>query len=236
VSFLLDGRVRHDQPDSGHRTGIEPVLLAASIPARPGEHVLEGGTGTGAALLCLAHRVPGIVGLGLEIDPAIASLARTNAAANAMDTLDFLVTDLTTWRSEARFDHAMSNPPWHAPATTASPDAGKDRAKRAAPGLFAAWAAALTRPLRHRGTLTLVIAAAHADAALAAIGAAGCGSLALLPLWPRTGYPARLVLLRGVKGGRGPFRLLSGLVLHEQDGGFTAEAQCILRGGAALPL
>ena len=58
----------------------------------------------------------------------------------------------------------------------------------------------------------------------------------MLPLWPRRGNAARLVLLRGVKGGRGPFRLLPGLVLHEQDGGFTAEAQVILRDGAALPL
>ena len=190
MSFLLDGRVRHDQPAAGHRTGIEPVLLAASIPARAGARVLEGGAGSGAALLCLAHRVPGIIGLGLEIDPAIAAIASANATANRLETVAFLATDLATWRTEARFD----------------------------------------------GTLTIIIAAAHADAALAAIAAAGCGSLAMLPLWPRRGNAARLVLLRGVKGGRGPFRLLPGLVLHEQDGGFTAEAQVILRDGAALPL
>ena len=78
MSFLLDGRVRHDQPAAGHRTGIEPVLLAASIPARAGARVLEGGAGSGAALLCLAHRVPGIIGLGLEIDPALAAIASAN--------------------------------------------------------------------------------------------------------------------------------------------------------------
>ena len=236
MSFLLDGRVRHDQPAAGHRTGIEPVLLAASIPARAGARVLEGGAGSGAALLCLAHRVPGIIGLGLEIDPAIAAIASANATANRLETVAFLATDLATWRTEARFDHAMANPPWHLPAATASPDTGKDRAKRALSGLFHAWTSALVRPLRHHGTLTIIIAAAHADAALAAIAAAGCGSLAMLPLWPRRGNAARLVLLRGVKGGRGPFRLLPGLVLHEQDGGFTAEAQVILRDGAALPL
>ena len=236
MSFLLDGRVRHDQPVAGHRTGIEPVLLAASIPARTGERILEGGTGSGAALLCVAHRVPGITGLGLEIDPAMAALAGANGAANGFGALEFLATDLTAWRTGARFDHAMANPPWHAAGASASPDAGKDRARRAAPGLFAAWAAALARPLRHRGTLTFVIAAAHADAALAAIADAGCGSLAMLPLWPRAGVAARLVLLRGIKGGRGPFRLLPGLVLHAPDGGFTDEAQTILRDGAALAL
>jgi tRNA1Val (adenine37-N6)-methyltransferase len=46
---LLGGRIRYRQPDTGFRSGLEPVLLAASVPARPGEHVLEAGTGAGAA-------------------------------------------------------------------------------------------------------------------------------------------------------------------------------------------
>ena len=58
---LLDGRVRYAQPASGsdgYRTGIEPVLLAASIPAQAGQRVLEAGVGAGAGLICLAARVP----------------------------------------------------------------------------------------------------------------------------------------------------------------------------------
>ena len=47
---LLGGRVRYAQPRSGFRSGIEPVLLAAAVPARPGERVLEAGSGAGAAL------------------------------------------------------------------------------------------------------------------------------------------------------------------------------------------
>lgn len=232
--FLLGGRVRHDQPERGHRTGIEPVLLAASIPAGPGSLVLEGGSGAGAGLLCLAHRVPGVRGVGVEIEPGLVGQASANAAANGFAGLGFELGDLTGWRGEGAFDHAMANPPWHAPGASASPDAAKDRAKRAPDGLFAAWARALVRPLRHRGTLTFVIAAAHADAALAGFAAAGCGSLAVLPLWPRAGVAARLVLLRGVKGGRGAFRLLPGLVLHEADGRFTLAAEACLREGAAL--
>ena len=65
---LLGGRVPYCQPAQGHRSGIEPVLLAASIPARAGARVLEGGSGAGAGLLCLAARVPDISGLGLEVD------------------------------------------------------------------------------------------------------------------------------------------------------------------------
>ncbi len=233
---LLGGRLRHAQPRHGHRTGLEPVLLAASIPARPGQRVLEGGTGSAAALLCLAARIPGIAGLGLERDPAMAALARANIAANALPGLAVQEADLTAWAPDAPYDHAMANPPWHAAAATPSPDAGKDAARRATPELIAAWARSLARALRPRGTLTLILGADHLATGLAALAAAGCGSPVLHPFWPKPGRPARLVLLRAVRGGRGPARLLPGLTLHQPDGGFTAEAQAILRDGAALLL
>lgn len=232
--FLLGGRVRHDQPESGHRTGIEPVLLAASIPAQAGERVLEGGTGSGAALLCLAARVPGVSGVGVERDAGLAAVAAGNVAANGFAALSILAADLAEARPEGPFDHAFANPPWHEPAATVSPDPGRAGARRAPEGLFALWTHRLAAPLQHRGTLTLVVAAARLPACLAALSAAGCGSLAVLPLWPRERVAAKLVLVRGIKGGRAPFRLLPGLALHRADGAFTAEAEAILRDGAAL--
>jgi tRNA1(Val) A37 N6-methylase TrmN6 len=233
---LLGGRLRHAQPRHGHRTGLEPVLLAASIPARPGQRVLEGGTGSGAALLCLAARTPGLEGLGLERDPAIAAIARANIAANAQPGLTIACADLTAWTSEAPFDHAFANPPWHAPAATPSPDPGKDAARRAVPHLIETWARALARALRPRGTLTLILGADHLATGLAALTSAGCGSPVLLPFWPKPGRPARLLLLRAIRGGRGPARLLPGLTLHQPDGRFTPQAEAILRDGAKLPL
>ncbi len=235
AATLLGGRVRHDQLATGHRTGIEPVLLAASIPARPGERVLEGGTGSGAALLCLAGRVGGIAGIGIERDPALAALARTNIAANGFTALTVQEGDLAAARADGTFDHAFANPPWHAPAGTASPDPRQETARRGGVGLLALWAARLAAPLRHRGTLTFALAAAALPEGLAALTASGCGSPSVLPLWPRAGRPARLLLLRGIKGGRGPCVLLPGLVLHRQGGGYTAEAEAILRAGAPLP-
>lgn len=232
--WLLGGRVRHDQAEAGHRSGLEPVLLAAAVPARPGERVLEGGSGAGTALLCLAARVAGIEGVGIERQAGQVALARANAAANRFDRLRFLEGDLARVRPEGVFDHAMANPPWHAPGT-ASPDAGREAAKRAARGLFAEWAARLAAPLRHRGTLSLVVSAAVVPQCLAAFAAAGCGSPLLLPFWPRAGRPARLVLLQAVKGGRGGCTLLPGLVLHAANGGYTPEAEAVLRDGVALP-
>jgi tRNA1Val (adenine37-N6)-methyltransferase len=236
---LLGGRVRYVQPLQGFRSGIEPVLLAAAIPARPGQRVLEAGSGAGAALLCLAARLPGIAGVGVERDPTLVALAEHNRDANGFASLGFITADVThsadlgRLDQLGRFDHACANPPYH-PAGTASPFAGREVAKRAHAGLFAQWIAALAGRVRPGGTLTLVLASGAVPDCLAAMRAADCGSPALLPLWPKLGRPAKLLLLHGVKHGRGAFRLLPGLVLHEAGGGFTAMADAILRGAAPL--
>ena len=211
-------------------------MLAAAIPARSGEHVLEGGSGAGAALLCLAARVPGLHGTGVERDPALAALAGRNAQANRFGGLGFVAADVVAIRDLGRFDHAMANPPYHPPSGTASPDSAREQAKRGGEGLLAAWAAALAAPLRHRGTLSFILPAATLPECLAAMAAAGCAVRAVLPLWPKAGLAAKLVLVQGVKGGRTTLRLLPGLVLHRAEGGYTTEADAILRDGAALPM
>jgi tRNA1(Val) A37 N6-methylase TrmN6 len=57
---LLGGRVRLLQPLKGYRAATDPVLLAAAVAARPGQRVLDLGCGAGAAVFCLAARVPGL--------------------------------------------------------------------------------------------------------------------------------------------------------------------------------
>ena len=235
---LLHGKVRYAQPREGFRSGIEPVLLAAAVPARAGDHVLEAGSGAGAALLCLAARVPGVQGLGVERDPLLVMLANDNARDNGFSEVGFVAGDIASRRLLALqaggFDHAFANPPYHAPEGTVSPLPAREQAKRGSTGLLARWARAMAAPLRHRGTLTFIVPAGSLPECLDAMAKAGCAASAVLPLWPRHAQPAKLVLVRGVKGGRSPLRLLSGLVLHEADGRFTAAAEAILRDGAAL--
>ena len=232
---LLGGRVRYAQLSTGHRTGIEPVLLAAGIPARPGQQVLEGGSGAGAGLLCLAARVPGMCGVGVELNSDLAALARRNAADNGTAELRFETGDIATFHSEDGFDHAFANPPWHK-AGTSSPDSEREVAKRADQGLFTRWASGLAAPLRPRGSLTFIVSAGCVPECLAAFTLANCGSQSIFPLWPKPGRAAKLVLLRGIKGGRGPSRVLAGLTLHRDVGGYTGDAEAVLREGAAIEI
>lgn len=236
TGHLLGGRLIYHQPATGFRSGIEPVILAASVPARQGDHVLEAGTGAAAALLCLGARVPGVHATGVEIDTKMAELAAANVDANSLAGINIIAGPIETATFAHPFDHAIANPPYHAPDGTASPVPLRDTSRRGSAALMAAWIGRLAEVLRDRGTLTLIVPPAMVPSCLAAMTDTRCPPVVLFPLWPKAGRTARLVLLRGLRNARTPMRLDAGLVLHNPDGSFTDAAQAILRGGSALML
>ncbi len=233
---LLGGRIRYRQRVQGYRTGIEPILLAACVPAQPGERVVEAGTGAGPGLLALHARVPGFSGLGVERDPNLAEIAAANFALNGASALIAHCQPIEHWRPEGPYDHAFANPPWHRDDSTESPDPRRKSAKQAKPDLLAIWIAALAAPLRRRGTLSLVLPAASFAQAAAALATCHCAELRLVPLWPHQNEAAKLIILQAIKEGRGASRILPGLVLHEPTGAYTPEATAILRDGGRLRL
>lgn len=237
---FLGGRLRILQPRAGYRAATDPVLLAAAVPAVPGDSVLDLGCGAGTASLCLAARVPGLALDGLERQPAYADLARQNALRNDL-TLTVTEGDLERVPAALRrpFRHVIANPPYFPPGGgTSATDPGREIALRETTPL-SVWIDAATRRLAPGGWLTLILDAARLPDLFAAIDAR-LGALALLPLAPREGRPASRVILRARKGGRAAFRLLPALALHQgaaHDGdrdSFAPEIQSILRAGADL--
>jgi len=211
------------------------VILAASVPALPGERVLELGTGAGAALLCLGARVAGLSLIGIERDPEIAEIARTNLAVNGLADALVIGADIEGHLPAiAPVHHVLANPPYHDAAGTPSPVIGRRAAKQAAPGLLQRWTGAAARLLCDRGTLSLILPAGRLSEACLALATSGYGSLAVYPLWPKAGRIAKLAVLRCSKGGRAPARILPGMVLHEADGHYSKFAEAVLRGGAGL--
>ena len=92
---LLDGRVSLRQPAAGYRAAIDPVLLAAAVPAQPGDRVLDVGAGVGAAALCLAQRVENIRVTGIEVQRELVRLAGENVMLNGLeDHVRILVGDI----------------------------------------------------------------------------------------------------------------------------------------------
>lgn len=235
---FLGGKVQLLQPRRGYRAGVDPVLLAASVQAEPGQRVLELGCGAGAAILCLAARVPGLVLTGVERQSQMADLARRNGAG-ALDVVCADLTDLPLSVRDRQFDHVLANPPYYDRAASVSSD---DPTREAAHGEhtpLAQWVRVAGKRLAPKGQATFVHRAERLPDLLQALPA-DLGSVEVLPLTSRVGRAAERVILRARKNGRAAFRLHAPLVLHEgavheKDGNsYVPLVQDILRHGAPL--
>lgn len=229
---FLGGRVVVRQPADGFRAGLDAVMLAAAVPARMGDEVLELGAGVGTASLCLAARVAGCLVFGAEIDPAFVELANANARANGaqawFDRAD--VFDLPK-SLKREFAHVLCNPPFHDASGEASPDPAKDRALRG--GRLGDWLVACVKRTKVGGTFSTIIRADRLSEALSHLPLRG---VSILPLWPRERVPAKRVIVQVLKGSGAAPALLPGMVLHDATGAYTPEADAVLRDGASLAL
>lgn len=235
---LLGGRVLLEQPRArGLRAGLDAVLLAAAVPARAGERVVEAGCGSGAGFLCLATRIPGLRVVAVEREASLAALADANARGNGV-AAEVVRGDVAERGLGSRLGpvrHGFANPPYW-PGGTAPPETLRARATHEQGAALEDWAAFLAAAIEVGGTATLILPAARFDAGVSALRGSGFGALTLLPLAPRAGMPAKRVLVQGRRGGRGPARVLPPFTLHGADGAFTAEAEAVLRDAAALPM
>ncbi len=242
---FLGGRIEIIQPKRGHRAGSDAVFLAASVPARSGERVLDVGTGVGVAGLCLLARVPRLDVTGVEIDAKLCALAAENAALNGMSAhFRVLNADIAGSAKSQRdaglvregYHHVIANPPFHAAGRVRpAPDESRARAhvmEQSALNVWLRFAATYAAP---KGWITL-IHRAEALADLLPLLEGRFGAVTVLPLFPRPGEAATRIIVQGRKGSRAGIRLLPGLVLHAPDGSYTDEAESVLRGGAALRL
>ena len=235
---FLGGRINLLQPGAGFRSGLDAVMLAASVQARPNQHVCDVGSGAGVALMCLAARVPNLHLAAVEIDPALAALASQNHERNRLSgAIDVYEADvLQRPRSIPRqaFHHVMSNPPFHDTGRgTIAPEKSKARAKALDTNGLLQWLRFCRALVRPKGMVSVVLPPAQLATALEALCADGRGA-AIIPLWPKEGEAAKRLILRVTVGANKPLQLEQGIVLHGHDGKPGAAAEQILRGGGAL--
>jgi tRNA1(Val) A37 N6-methylase TrmN6 len=242
---FLGGRVMAWQPAAGPRSAIDALFLAAACPAEGGKaaNVLEAGAGCGVVSLAIAMRAADAKVTGIEVNPALVALAEHNVKLNGLlgrvrvihgDVTDppglFAPRGLTA----NSYSHVLANPPFYVMGKGhRKKNAAAQRAHMFAPGELAAWIKFLTNCAAAKGSLTLIHRADALPEILRHLERR-FGALMVYPLFPRRGAAAIRVLIHGMKGSRAPMRLLRGMILHEENGRYTAAAEAVLRFGERI--
>lgn len=239
--WILGHRVQLEQPRKGFRVAIDTVLLAAAARVEEGESALELGCGVGGAMLALAARVPRARILGIEIQPELVELCRRNIERNSMtDRAQVVEGDIGRMRGAIPsldkqdpsfpFDHILMNPPYHeANKHDLSQNQSKSRANAEQEGELAQWFAFAAAALKTGGGLTMIHRADRLESLLAQAAAAKLGGGEIVRVLPRENAPALRVILRLEKGTSSRPREGQALVMHEEGGGYTREAEEVLR-------
>jgi len=234
---VLNHKVRLLQAESGFRTSLDSVFVAAACRAKEGDRILDLGAGVGGASFCLLWRVAKSRVTGLEIQQSHAGLATKNIPLNDMQgRAEFITADIRTWRTEDRFDHVICNPPY-LDAGTYTRSSSDERAKALGHEdenvSVQDWIDAGFHNLKSGGSFTIIHRADYTDKIVQGLGRK-FGAIEIIPLYPKTGKEAVRVIVRALKDRKTPSKIGAGIVLHEDNGTYTAAADAILRDGAAI--
>lgn len=227
---LFDGRLICSQHRYGYRFSVDAVLVAHFCRPQEKDRVLDIGCGCGVISLILCHRYPDVHVTGLELQPALAKLARTNSLANHFqDRFTVVEGDLRKAREFMQpesFDLVVSNPPYRR--------SGSGRINREDECAIARHELTADLPsivstasfcVKNRGTMVCIYPAERLATLVAAMLEQRLVPKRMQPVYS---YPeddrARLVMVEAVKNGGEGLHLLPPFYIYQYaDGPYTPE-------------
>ena len=229
------GRLVVCQHRNGYRFSIDAALLAAFVEMRPGARVVDLGCGCGIIALLLAYRFPASRVVGVEVQPALAALARDNAVRNGMgERMTVLEKDLRRVQRRhcgGEVDSVVANPPFRpAGSGRVNPDAERACARHEILGTMTDFAAAGRRLLNPGGRFAAVYPALRCADLVCTLRQAGLEPKRMRWVHSYSGSGARLVMVQAVKGAGSALAVDPPLVVYQSPGKYTPEAARILAG------
>ncbi len=212
---FMGGKLRLIQSKSGYRFSIDAVLLSQFVTVKPGDRVVDLGTGCGIiGLILLLTRPVGFV-FGLEIQPTLAELAVRNAVLNGFrDLMRVIVGDVRhTPLAPGKIDLVVCNPPYRKSLSgRINLDAEKAIARHELMASLGDMIRTARELLKPKGRLAMVYPAVRLVDVLSQMRSFELEPKRMRVVYPRMDSEAKLVLIEAWLKGRGGLKLLGPLL------------------------
>lgn len=233
TDLFLNGKLKVYQSKEWFKSGSDAVFLSAFPHISTGS-VLEVGCGTGVVSLCLARQFPNIKIEGIDIQKELVMLAQENAKKNNLASqCKFTLGDISSPPYEKQtFDHVVTNPPYF---NSSSPSSNRNivlAKNHVIPSKN--WIHLCTNLVKPRGFIYCIYPTAQIEVIIQSLN--GFGGVTLFPLWPKENTPSKRVLIKAQKSVTKPSAIHKGMVVHNEDGTYTKDAESILREGKRIIL
>jgi tRNA1Val (adenine37-N6)-methyltransferase len=215
VDDFMDGRLKVIQSRAGYRFSIDAVLLCRFISTKPGDLLVDLGTGCGIIPLILLLDRPLRFAVGLEIQESLADQASRNARLNGFD--DRMVVARGDIRhpplARPSADLVVCNPPYRPKDSgRINPDPVRAAARHEILVSLRDILTAARGLLRPRGRLAMVYPAMRLADILISMRGYGLEPKRMQVVYPDPASEGGLVLLEAAAGGRKGLEILPPVV------------------------
>lgn len=220
------------QNRDGFCFGMDAVLLSGFALVKPGEKAVDLGTGTGIIPLLLEAKNQGIHYTGLEIQEAMAEMARRSVALNHLEEKITIVTgdikEASRLFGAASFDVVTSNPPYmNYSHGLKNPDLPKAIARHEVLCSLSDVTREAARLLRPGGRFYMVHRPHRLVEIITALKDCRLEPKRMKMVHPFADKEANMVLIEAVRGGRSMIKVEAPVIVYKEPGVYTDEIYTI---------
>ncbi len=226
VDEILEGSLKIRQSRRGYRFNLDSLILAHFVTAKPRSVNLDIGCGNGVIALVLARRFPESRWHGLELQPALAELAKKNAEDNGLDrrvTIDQAdAGDIKNIYAARTFDNVVFNPPYRKiNSGRINPLAQKAIARHEIHGSLALFLEAARHALNPTGRVFTIYPASRMVTLITHFRTSGIEPKRMKLVFSDAESVAQFVVVEGRRGSREELKMEPPLYIYERGRAYT---------------
>jgi len=229
---FFNGKVTVRQERAGYRFSIDAVILAHHVRPKPGERVVDLGTGCGIVPLIVSYRHPATHIFGIEIQEELADIAKDNVRDNGMqETVRIVHRDMQTIQPamfQGPVDIVVSNPPFRkAESGRINPNRQRAVARHEINVTLQDVVKAAGDILKTTGRFVLVYTSERLPELVQNMRSSRIEPKNVRFIHSRMDSEAKLMIIVGIKQGRPGLKVGPPIVIYNEDGSYTEEVEAM---------